>query len=136
MLGTAVLGQGERLLVVEDEPALREALVESLSLWQYEVLVTADGEEALALLQQGTAVDLIISDVVMPKMGGVPFVQALRALGQAIPVIFITGHPLDIELETLQSLGVSSILSKPIQPDHLSLAVSTALNRTSSQTVA
>ena len=125
---TAVSGQGQRLLVIEDEPALRSALVESLTLWQYEVLETTNGEEALELLAQGTAVDLIISDVIMPKMGGAAFVEALRKLGQKPKVIFITGHPLDMTAQTLQALGVSKVLPKPIQPIQLSEAIAAALN--------
>jgi PAS domain S-box-containing protein len=127
--GTAVSGHGERLLVVEDESDLRNALVESLSLWQYEVVAAANGEEALALLEKGTAVDLILCDVIMPKMGGIPFVQALQKLEQKPPVIFITGHPLDNAPESLHALGVYSILSKPIQPDQLSHTIAAALER-------
>lgn len=128
-LETAVSGHGERLLVLEDEPALRNALVESLTLWQYDVLQTTNGEEALAVLAQETAVDLIISDVIMPKMGGVAFVQMLRQLERPIPVIFISGHPLDMAVSTLQGLGVHEVLPKPIDPVRLSQAIATALGQ-------
>ncbi len=128
MLETAVFGQGQRLLVIEDEPALRSALVESLTLWQYEVLQTTNGEEALELLARGTKVDLILSDVIMPKMGGVAFVEALRQMGLKTRVIFITGHPLNMDSSTLQALGVPEVLPKPIQPTQLSQAIAAALN--------
>jgi signal transduction histidine kinase/CheY-like chemotaxis protein len=125
---TAVYGQGQRLLVVEDEPALRDALVESLTLLQYDVIETANGAEALALLEEGTAVDLIICDVIMPKMGGIPFVQALQKQKSPPPVIFITGHPLDISSDSLQEMGVHNVLTKPIQASRLSQAIAAALN--------
>jgi two-component system cell cycle sensor histidine kinase/response regulator CckA len=126
-LETAVPGQGQRLLVIEDEPALREALVESLELWHYEVLTSANGEEALALLAQDSSIDLIVSDVIMPKMGGLVFVQALRQRGLSTRVIFISGHPVDMPLATLQSLGVHEVLPKPLDPVRLSQAIAAAL---------
>lgn len=128
-LETAVSGQGERLLVVEDEPDLRNALVESLTLLQYDVRETANGTEALALLEQGTAVDLIICDVIMPKMGGIPFVQALQRQKSPPPVIFVTGHPLDINSDSLREMGVCNVLPKPIQPVQLSQAIAAALKQ-------
>ncbi len=124
---TAVPGRGERLLVVEDEPDLREALVESLTLLQYDVVATANGAEALALLEQGTVVDLIICDVIMPKMGGIPFVQALQQRDSSPPVIFVTGHPLDIDADSLRKIGVRIVLSKPVQPAQLSQAIAATL---------
>jgi two-component system cell cycle sensor histidine kinase/response regulator CckA len=127
VLETAVPGQGQRLLVIEDEPALREALVESLELWHYEVLTSANGEEALALLAQDSSIDLIVSDVIMPKMGGLAFVQALRQRGLNTRVIFISGHPVDMPLATLQALGVHEVLPKPLDPVRLSQAIAAAL---------
>lgn len=128
VMETAVPGQGQRLLVIEDEPALRKALVESLELWQYQVVPTTNGEEALALLAEDPAIDLIVSDVIMPKMGGLAFVQALRERGLNTRVIFISGHPLDMPLATLQTLGVQEVLPKPIDPVQLSQAVAAALH--------
>lgn len=128
VMETAVPGHGQQLLVIEDEPALREALVESLELWHYKVRQTSNGEEALALLDQGIMVDLIVSDVIMPKMGGVAFVQALRQRGLDTRVIFISGHPLDMSLADLQTLGIYEVLPKPIDPVRLSQAISAALS--------
>ncbi|MCA9902176.1 MAG: PAS domain S-box protein, partial [Anaerolineales bacterium] len=127
---TAVSGQGQRLLIIEDEPALRSALHASLSLWQYEVLEAPNGEMALAMLQAGTAVDLIISDMIMPKMGGLAFVHALRKLGLTTPVIFITGYPFTSNPADLPALGVKSILPKPLSPTELNQAVAQALSET------
>ena len=127
---TAVSGQGQRLLVIEDEPALRSALVDSLTLWRYEVLEAANGEEALAMLQAGTAVDLIISDMIMPKMGGLTFAQTLRELGLTAPIIFITGHPLNMSRRQLRALGVTNVLPKPMTPTQLSESIAAALSQT------
>lgn len=121
-------GRGELLLVVEDKPALREALVESLTTWQYRVLEAANGEEALAqLAEQGADVRLVISDVIMPKMGGLALLKTLREQGWGMPVVLLTGHPLDVTLPELQAQGVYTALDKPISPAQLAQAVAAAL---------
>ncbi|MFZ1401222.1 MAG: PAS domain S-box protein [Candidatus Promineifilaceae bacterium] len=127
---TAVSGRGQRLLIIEDAPALRSALRDSLNLWQYEVIEAANGEEALAILQSDTAVALIISDMIMPKMGGLAFVQTLRDLNLSMPVIFITGHPITTDTALLRALGVKEVLLKPISPITLNQAVTHALSDT------
>jgi len=114
-------GHGERVLVVEDEAILRDALVTILEQWNYRVAEAADGGAALAQLESAAApIDLIITDVVMPVMGGVGLVQALRARGVAVPVILLSGHPLDRVAAELQGHGVVASLSKP--PDLFQLA--------------
>lgn len=123
-------GKGELLLVVEDKQVLREALVESLTTWQYRVLEAANGEEALARLTEwGTDVRLVISDVVMPKMGGMALLQTMRQQGWEMPVILMTGHPLDVTLPELQAQGRWLTLTKPISPAPLAQAVASALDQ-------
>lgn len=124
-------GNNELLLIVEDKESLRMALVETLKTWHYDVLEAANGEEALAHLgQKGDKVKLIISDVVMPKMGGVALVQALRQQGWEMPVILMTGHPLDKALTDMQTQSVHLILTKPISPAILAQTVASALDST------
>jgi len=107
--------------VVENEAILRDALVTILEQWNYRVAEAADGGAALAQLESAAApIDLIITDVVMPVMGGVGLVQALRARGVAVPVILLSGHPLDRVAAELQGHGVVASLSKP--PDLFQLA--------------
>lgn len=121
-------GQNELILVVEDQAALREALVESLSTWQYRVLEASNGEEALARLSEQTeAVQLIISDMIMPKMGGLPLLHNLRQQGWQMPVILMTGHSLDEVMPTLWEHGVHLALTKPVSPAPLAQAIASAL---------
>ncbi len=95
-------GRGETLLLVEDDTVVRKAVAESLAAMNYRVLEAANGQEALAILQSHRdAIALVVSDVVMPKMGGVALHHALRQQGIDVPVILLTGHPLNAELETL-----------------------------------
>ncbi|MGC9395713.1 MAG: PAS domain S-box protein [Anaerolineae bacterium] len=96
-------GHGETLLLVEDDATVRKAIAESLAAMNYQVLQATNGQEALSIIkEQHDAIALIVSDVVMPKMGGVALYHALQQQGIDIPVILLTGHPLNGELATLQ----------------------------------
>lgn len=108
------LGHGEVVLVVEDEAALRAALVATLEGWNYRTLEAANGREALALMEeQGEQVALVLSDVVMPVVGGLALFRALREKGWRIPVILLTGHPMERELEALREEGPLAWMLKP-----------------------
>jgi CheY-like chemotaxis protein len=84
-------GGSERVLVVEDRPELRELLRAALADAGYQVIVAADGVEALAL-DVRDRIDLVVSDVVMPRMGGVALVAAMREKRPALRALFVSGH--------------------------------------------
>jgi two-component system cell cycle sensor histidine kinase/response regulator CckA len=76
---TLAQGQGETILVVEDDDATREALVESLGVLNYRVLEATNGQEALAILEQRRGeIALVLSDVVMPGMGSIALLRSMR----------------------------------------------------------
>jgi CheY-like chemotaxis protein len=126
---TAPQGEGEIVLIVEDNAALRAALVASIEQWNYRALEAANGREALALMEErGEQIALVVSDVVMPGMGGMALFHALREKGWLMPVILLTGHPMDKELEELRGQGLSAWLLKPPNLDHLARAVADALH--------
>lgn len=115
-------GQGETILVVEDDETLRRALVESLELLRYQTLEAGNGQAALEILAHyapgastapGQAVALVLSDLVMPKMGGQALFYAMRQRGLNLPVIVLSGHPMETELEQLLAQGLAGWLSKP-----------------------
>jgi DNA-binding response OmpR family regulator len=83
-----------RLLVVDDEPAIRELLQSSLALEGYEVRVAQDGFDALAQMR-GALPDLIVTDLKMPNMSGFELLSVVRRRFPQIPTIAITGefHP-------------------------------------------
>jgi len=109
-------GQGETILVVEDNQATRQALVESLELLNYRTLEAADDREAL-----------VLSDVVMPGMGGVALLHGLRQRGLAVKVVLTTGHPLEKEMESLRAQGMSDWLPKPLSLEQLAAVMARAL---------
>jgi two-component system, cell cycle sensor histidine kinase and response regulator CckA len=134
-LPTVLQGQGETILIVEDNELLREALASILVLLNYEVLTAADGREALAILEQdgagelpGPAIALVLSDLVMPNMGGEALLQAMRQRGLTTPFLILGGHPMEAERrQSLQTQGCAGWLLKPIGTEELATAVARAL---------
>ncbi len=124
-------GNGELLLLVEDNEPLREALAEFLRTCHYRVATASSGEEALALLAAGNDEQpaLVLSDLVMPRMGGKALLAALRGQGYRMPVIFVSGHPLDeSELRLLADQGVGAWLRKPFQMGEMVQAIARCLS--------
>lgn len=114
----AALPQGQRqvVLVVEDEDAMRQALVESLALLNYSVREARNGREALAILAHHShEIALVLSDAVMPEMGGVALFYALREQGLAIPFVIVTGNAVEKDMENLRALGLYGWLRKPLE---------------------
>jgi EAL domain-containing protein (putative c-di-GMP-specific phosphodiesterase class I) len=98
--------------VAEDDPTLRAAYSRSLESLGWEVVTAADGVEASALVQPN-AFDVIVSDLSMPRMGGIEFIRAVRQKDQDIPVIFMTGEPgIETAVEAI-AYGAYRYLIKP-----------------------
>ncbi|MAT96393.1 MAG: hypothetical protein CL608_04550 [Anaerolineaceae bacterium] len=117
-------GQGQQILLIEDDLATRQAMVDSLTLLNYEVIEASNGREALSILEtKANEISLVLSDAVMPEMGGIALLYAMRQHKLTIPVIILTGHPLNTlnkQMESLQSLGLKGWLPKPPNLENLS----------------
>src|SRR3989442_12192870 len=86
-------GGSETILLVEDDDQLRRATKRVLEDAGYQVLTAADGQEALEVLrQQGEGIRLVLSDLVMPRLGGRAPYDAARGEGRAMPVLFPGGY--------------------------------------------
>ena len=84
-----------RILLVEDQAVLRQATQEMLEISGYQVVAASDGVAALEIFRQdGHAIDLVLSDMVMPKLGGVELLHALQAIRPELKMILTTGYPL------------------------------------------
>ena len=107
-------GGTETILVVEDEPGLRRAAQRVLAKHGYDVLVAQNGTEALEILASTNGkVRLVLTDVVMPEMGGPQLYKAIRAMGKTMPVLFSSGYTArDIEEASALEPGLP-FLSKP-----------------------
>ena len=82
-----------RVLVAEDDPQVRRLIVRVLVKAGFAVDAVNDGMAALERLREGPSVDLVVSDVVMPRMGGLDLAQALRREKIEVPILFISGYP-------------------------------------------
>lgn len=122
------LGHGETILVVEDSPAVRMALVDSLEQLNYRVVAASHGREALDILAQNPEVSLVLSDLVMPEMGGDELFRALRDRGLTLPVVMLSGHPMEQELQGLKAEGLVGWLLKPPDIEVLSQLLVRALH--------
>ncbi len=123
-------GSGQLILVVDDEDALREVSRRVLHRAGYRVLVAASGDDALAVLEgAGGAIDLLLTDVIMPNMGGKELVETLAAQGQSVEVIFMSGYAEPLSAGTLSPETRATILSKPFTAAELLKRVAAVLRR-------
>jgi PAS domain S-box-containing protein len=89
----AVRGGGETILLAEDDAAIRMATRRALERNGYVILDASDGEQALSVFRaNASTIDLVISDLIMPNLGGRQFAEALRAEGSTVPVLFTSGY--------------------------------------------
>ena len=128
-------GKGQTILVVEDNATAREALVQSLTLLGYRVLEARDGQQAIEIFEQQDAkpdhdtdrIVLVLSDVVMPGIGGILLFYTLRDQYPDVRVVLLTGHSMGDELESLRAQGLSGWLLKPPDLDQLAEVMAQAL---------
>jgi two-component system cell cycle sensor histidine kinase/response regulator CckA len=116
----------ETVLVVEDEDAVRDLARESLELHGYAVIEARHGEEALDILKRCSSdIDLVLTDLVMPKMGGMQLAENLHKVAPNLKVLFMTGYT-DKWAEVEQFKA--SLLHKPFTPDILAHKVRQVLS--------
>ncbi len=119
-------GGGQCVLVVEDDPSLLQLIKKSLLTLGYCVETAVDGVHALELYQKiGSELALVISDVVMPRMGGVELIERIQRSEVVPKFLLITGHPLN---EFLSQAGDVRCLTKPFTVHQLAEAVAEALD--------
>ena len=114
-----------RLLVIDDEAAVREVLCEFLSVLGYDVEAAQDGAEGLARLAR-ERFDLVVTDLRMPQVDGWEVLESARAIVPGMPVIILTGTGTDEDRERARAHGVR-LLSKPLTLQELKAAVRDAL---------
>lgn len=126
----AAAGTRPRVLVVEDQPDLREYLRTLLDP-TCEVLLAADGQSALALLAREAPVDLLTTDVMMPRLSGMELLTQLRAnpAYAQIPVLMLTARADEMHRLAALTVGVDDYVTKPFVPTELLARVDTLLAR-------
>lgn len=122
-------GSGQRrVLVVDDEPAVRGFVAAALRASGYEVVEAADGREAMRAIYAGsTTPAVLITDIEMPVMGGIELAARLTAERPRMRVVLMTGRP-DSVAPALDRAIVTGVLLKPFTADALRAAVTRALS--------
>jgi CheY-like chemotaxis protein len=121
-------GNGETVLLVEDEPAVLEVCYALLQELGYAVLTATNGQQAMAVYTTHQAtIALVLLDLVMPEMGGEELFHALRQLNPAVKVVIMTGYPLEEEGKQLLAQGILAWVQKPPSIEQLARLISGVL---------
>jgi PAS domain S-box-containing protein len=126
---TEILSGTETVLVVEDEPALRRLISVSLEKSGYTVLAAEDGTEAIRILENNPGeIDLVVSDIMMPKLNGLDLRKKAILLRPEMRFLFISGYPEDTIGRTAHLPQDAGYLDKPFLPIELTRKVRALLN--------
>ncbi|WP_405615772.1 response regulator transcription factor [Streptomyces sp. NBC_00076] len=120
----------QRILIVDDEPAVREALQRSLAFEGYDTQVAVDGADAL---EKATAYqpDLLVLDIQMPRMDGLTAARRIRGVGDTTPILMLTARDTVGDRVTGLDAGADDYLVKPFELDELFARVRALLRRSS-----
>lgn len=120
------------VLVVDDEPDVRKVVRMTLEKAGYDVIEAEDGEKAIQEVQKGEnplMLDVIISDIRMPKINGVEAINYFQQQYPRVPLIVLTGFP-DMEMATeFLKQGIVDYLVKPVEKEKLIKSVATAMEK-------
>jgi len=124
----------KRILIIEDEPAMRANLRDILEMENFQPLLAPDGQEGIAVAKRELP-DLILCDVLMPKQDGHEVLAALRADAATarIPFIFLTSKGESADVRTGMNLGADDYLIKPVKVDDLLEAIAARFERAQQQ---
>lgn len=123
-----VLGSGQHVLYVDDEPRLARLEERRLTQLGYRITVVPDGKTALAaFLADPTGFDVVITDYTMPSMNGLDLARELTRIRPDIPVILSTGNVDEFSREVCIEAGIRQIVTKPIRMQEISAALADVL---------
>lgn len=124
---------GMKILVADDDRIVRRIVVAKLTGLGYEVTGAEDGREALDFMEGGAVPDLLITDSLMPRMGGLELVRNLRSSPSSevarLPVIMLTSRQGEQDIIEGLETGLDDYVTKPFSPNELAARVKTALLR-------
>jgi DNA-binding response OmpR family regulator len=122
-----------KILLADDDRIVRRIVVAKLSGLGYEVVEAEDGQEALRLLGEGDAPDLLITDSFMPRTSGLELVRSIRDSSNTdlakLPIIMLTSRQGERDVVESLETGLDDYVTKPFSPDELAARVRTLLRR-------
>ncbi|WP_051822171.1 PocR ligand-binding domain-containing protein [Desulfonatronum thiodismutans] len=122
-------GGDETILVVDDEPEIRDLTQEALEALGYTIKNAASGEEALRIYQEhGQSLDLVLLDLNMPGMGGYKCLQELSRMNPSVKVVISSGYSANGNADAAQTAGAAGFIGKPYQLKDLAAVVRCALD--------
>ena len=114
------LGQGEKILFVDDEAAIREIAQKSLETYGYQALTASDGVEAIGLyMQEPQAINLVVVDMMMPAMDGSLTIRALKKINPEVKIVAMSGLVSGEKFSELAGTDIQAFLSKPFTTKEL-----------------
>lgn len=126
LMGDTGVSTAKVALVVEDDATLRLNMARLLTRMNYLVLQAVDGAEALQIARANPrGIDLVVTDLWMPVMTGDEFAQAFRVTNPRTPIVFISGHAPDGEVEGFLQTGDAAYLAKPFSREALETVIET-----------
>ena len=124
-----------RILVVDDEPGVRELICDALHMSDFQTLQAVDGLTALAAIRRDRF-DLIILDINMPKLDGLELLEKIRKDGMEIPALMLSARGDKVDISQGLKLGADDYMTKPFSIEELVLRVKAILRRTSTNSTA
>jgi PAS domain S-box-containing protein len=116
-------GRGETILFVEDEEKVQDAGRWALQSLGYQVLTASNGKEGLEVFQRTDNVDLVLTDMIMPEMGGREMVQRLKQISPDVKALIITGYTVQEDMQALKESGFADVVYKPFDVSVLGQAI-------------
>ena len=118
----------DNILIVDDEEDILELLFDVVKKWGHLPIIARDGEDALQKVQD-VPIDLVLSDIRMPKMDGMTFLEKLKKINPNLTVILLTGYPSVESAVLTMKEGAYDYLVKPINLDELKEKIDRGLER-------
>ncbi|MBD0266521.1 MAG: response regulator, partial [Tolypothrix sp. Co-bin9] len=122
-------GSGELVLIIDDEPSIREITKTSLEAYNYKAITASDGIEAIALYAEYRhKISIVLTDMLMPSMDGITTIRTLHKINPNVKIIAISGLATSDKMNAAYDLGIKAFLSKPYTAKQLLETINTVKN--------
>lgn len=126
------IGNGELILVVDDEDSIRDITKTSLETFKYKAITASDGIEAIALYaEHRNEISIVLTDIVMPIMDGLTTIRTLKKINPMVKIIAVSGLISSDKMNTVTEIGVKAFLSKPYTAKQLLQTIGTVKSQES-----